>query len=172
MPLIGIQIGVTSLVGRYMGAGSPDAAHKATLTGLGIGWAYSAVILILFTFFPEPLVDLFRPAQQSAVFNEARPLAIFMVRLAAVYVMVDTMFAVFTGALRGAGDTFWAMIITGVLHWTLVPLLFVVLRVLKLSDRAGWASMVLVFVGFGTLIVWRYSSGKWRNIRVVETIVS
>ncbi len=168
VPLIGIQIGVTSLVGRYMGMGYPDTAHKATLSGLTIGWMYSGTVLIIFTFFPQPLVDLFSPHEFSSVFNDARPLAIFMVRMAAVYVMVDTMFCVFTGALRGAGDTLWAMIITGILHWTLVPILFIILHVLNLSARVGWVTTVLVFVSFGTLIIWRYSTGKWREITVVE----
>lgn len=168
VPLIGIQIGVTSLVGRYMGAGSPDHAHKATVSGLTIGWCYSLIILVLFAFFPETLVDMFRPHETSNVFNEARPLAIFMVRLAALYVMVDTMFAVLVGALRGAGDTFWAMVITVILHWILVPLLYCILRVLNLSVKAGWVSVIIVFISFSMAIVWRYSSGKWREIRVVD----
>jgi MATE family multidrug resistance protein len=167
VPLIGIQIGVTSLVGRYMGAGSPDTAHQATMAGLKLGWIYSGVVLIAFAVFPQPLVDLFRPLGASTVFDAARPLAIFMVRVAAVYVMVDTMFAIFTGALRGAGDTVWAMIITGTLHWALVPILFTVLRVLHWSPRAGWVSIVCVFISFGGLIIWRYASGRWREIKVV-----
>jgi MATE family multidrug resistance protein len=168
VPLVGIQIGVTSLVGRYMGAGSPDTAHKATMSGLRLGWVYSAMILITFSVFPEPLVDLFRPLGASAIFDQARPLAIFMVRVAALYVMVDTMFAIFSGALRGAGDTVWAMIITGSLHWALVPILFIVLKVMHRSARTAWVTIVCVFISFGALIIWRYSLGKWREIKVVE----
>ncbi len=168
VPLIGVQIGVTSLVGRHMGAGSPDTAHKITLSGLAMGWCYSAIILVLFVFFPEPLVDLFRPNETSSVFIEARPLAIFMIRLAAVYVLVDTLFAVITGALRGAGDTLWAMIITVILHWILVLILFIIIHVLNLSAKAGWISVVVVFVSFSMLILWRYSTGKWRQIKVID----
>ena len=168
VPLLGIQIGVTSLVGRYMGAGSPDTAHRATLSGLTIGWIYSGLILIIFVFFPESLVDLFKPDGESRVFLEARPLAIFMVRLAAVYVMVDAMFAVLTGALRGAGDTLWAMVITGTLHWVQVPVLYIILMVLNLSAKAGWLSIVFMFVSFSVFIIWRYSTGKWREIEIVD----
>lgn len=168
VPLIGVQIGVTSLVGRYMGAGSPDTAHKVTVSGVKMGWCYSLMILILFVFFTEPLVDLFRPTEASNVFIEARPLAIFMVRLASIYVLVDTLFAVITGALRGAGDTFWAMVITVILHWVLVIILYVLIDVLNFSAKAGWVSVVLIFISFSILILWRYSSGKWREIKVVE----
>ena len=51
VPLIGVQIGVMSLVGRYMGAGDPDTAHRAAMSGIKIGWVYSSVILVLFTCF-------------------------------------------------------------------------------------------------------------------------
>ncbi len=168
VPLIGVQIGVTSLVGRYMGAGSPDTAYKVTLSGILMGWCYSLMILILFIFFTEPLVDIFKPQEANTVFNEARPLAIFMVRLAAVYVMVDTLFAVLTGALRGAGDTIWAMIITVILHWVLVAILYIIINVLNMSAKAGWISVVVVFISFSMLILWRYSTGKWRKIKVVD----
>lgn len=168
VPLIGLQIGVTSLVGRYMGAGSAETAHQATLSALTLGWMYSGMILIVFALFPGVLVDLFKPHEASTVFDQARPLAIFMVRLAAVYVMGDTMFAVFTGALRGAGDTVWAMILTGVLHWACVPLLYVVLRVLNFSAKAGWICVVLIFISFSTFIIWRYATGAWKKIKIVD----
>jgi MATE family multidrug resistance protein len=168
VPLIGVQVGVTSLVGRYMGAGSPDTAHKVTISGISMGWCYSLMILVLFVFFTEPLVNVFRPHEASSVFEEAKPLAVFMIRLAAIYVMVDTLFAVITGALRGAGDTLWAMVITVILHWILVAILYTIMNVLDMSAKAGWVSVVLVFVSFSMLILWRYSTGKWRKINVVS----
>ncbi len=167
IPLIGLQIGVTSLSGRYMGAGKPDDAHKSTMSGLIMGWLYSGTVLIVFVLFAENLVDIFRPEASDQNFAAARPLAVFMVRLASLYVMVDTIFIVFTGALRGAGDTFWAMVITGILHWTLVPVLFVILNVLELSPEAGWISVVTVFISFSGFIIWRYADGKWRSIKVI-----
>ena len=37
VPLLGVQIGVMSLVGRYMGAGDPDTAYRAAMSGIKIG---------------------------------------------------------------------------------------------------------------------------------------
>ncbi len=73
VPLIGIQIGVMSLVGRYMGAGNPDLAHRSAISGLKCGWLYSVFILMLFVFLPKHLVDVFRPEQVDAIFHEAAP---------------------------------------------------------------------------------------------------
>jgi MATE family multidrug resistance protein len=169
LPLIGLEIGVMSLVGRYMGAGSPDTAHRATMSGLKCGWIYSAVILILFAFFPQSLVHVFRPPGDDPAYVAAVPIAVFMIRLASVYVLIEAVVVVLVGALRGAGDTFWAMCISVSLHWILVPILFIMLHVLQLSPEAAWVALVFTFMLFSCLFYVRYRSGKWREIRVVQT---
>ena len=171
VPLIGIEIGVTSLVGKYMGAGQPDTAHRAAMSGFRLGILYSAVILIFFAGFPEMLVNVFRPSATSEVFVSAMPTAVFMVRLASVYVLVEAMLCVFIGALRGAGDTLWAMRMSVILHWLMVAVLALILRVLRLPPEAGWAAMVSFFLVFSGVVFIRYSEGKWRSIRIVEPVV-
>ncbi len=171
-PLIGIEIGVTSLVGRYMGAGQPDKAHRSVMSGLKLGMIYSAFILIFFVGFPRILVDVFRPSAASAVFISAIPMAVFMVRLASVYVLVEAMLCVFIGALRGAGDTLWAMRTSVTLHWLMVIVLAFVLRILHLSAQAGWVVVVCFFLVFSGIVFLRYRQGKWRKMRIVEPVIS
>jgi MATE family multidrug resistance protein len=117
IPLIGIGIGVTSLVGRAMGSGRPELAAASVISGLKLGSIYSAIILLLFVGLPDILVGVFRPsAGDIGTFVEAAPLAIFMIRVASLYVMVNAVIIVFISALRGAGDTFWAMCLTVGVH--------------------------------------------------------
>jgi MATE family multidrug resistance protein len=169
IPLIGVNIGVISLVGRYMGARQPDTAHRATMSGLKLAWAYSFCTLIMFAFFPEFLVGVFRPARPDAIFAEAFPVAVFMLRLAALYVMADAMMLVFGGALRGAGDTFWVMCISVGTHWTLVAVVAVALRVLDFTPSSAWVMLCTVLMLFSGILYLRYRSGKWRTIEVVES---
>ena len=169
VPLIGIQIGVMSLVGRYMGAGDPDTAHRAAMSGIKSGWVYSSVILVLFACFPEALVNVFRPVDPSPVFLEAAPTAVFMIRLASLYVMIEAVVTVFSGTLRGAGDTFWAMCISVTLHWLLLPILIIMLHVLGMSPELAWTAIVLTFLGFSYVFYLRYKGGRWREIRVVQS---
>lgn len=168
VPLMGIGIGVTSLVGRSMGAGRPDLAHHSTLAGLKLGSMYSFCILVLFAGFPGPLVEVFRPAGPSPVFDEAVPTAVFMVRMAAVYVMSDTLLCIFISALRGAGDTRWAMFASVTLHWTMLGALTLMIRVFHVTPEAGWVTVVLFFLLFSATVILRYRQGKWRSLRVVE----
>jgi len=168
VPLLGIGVGVTSLVGRYMGAGSPDTAHKATMSGVKLGMIYSAIVCILFAGFPGILASIFRPDVANSIFDAAMPVTVFMIRLAAFYVLAEAVFVVFIGALRGAGDTFWAMFISVALHWVLVPILFVMLKVLDTGLEAAWQAVVGMFLLFSIFVYLRYRSGRWRTISMVK----
>lgn len=168
VPLIGVNIGVTSLVGRYMGAGQPDTAHRATLSGLKLAWMYSGCTMLVFALLPEYLVGLFCPKDEIALFAEVFPMAVFMLRLAAVYVMADAVMLVFGGALRGAGDTFWAMCISVILHWILVVVLLALVKVWRIPPTASWVVLCCVFMFLSSLFYLRYRRGHWRTLRVVE----
>lgn len=168
IPLIGIHVGVTSLVGRYMGGTDPDTANRSTFSGLKLAWTYSFCMMLIFAFFPHPLVEIFRPPHEDAVFAAAFPEAVFMLRMAALYVMADATILVFSGALRGAGDTFWAMCISVSMHWTLVIGQIVLLKMANLSPRWTWGFLCLTLLVFSGIFYLRYRTGHWRTIRVIE----
>jgi MATE family multidrug resistance protein len=168
VPLIGVNIGVVSLVGRYMGARQPDIAHRATMSGLKLALMYSMLTFTAFLCFPELLVKVFRPEEIGSVFSQAEPMAIFMVRMASIYVCADATMIVFSGALRGAGDTFWAMCISVGVHWGIVAILNIMLRVMKLPAKTTWGILVFLFLAFTAVFFLRYRTGKWRTIEVVQ----
>lgn len=168
IPLIGVHIGVISLVGRYMGARLPDTAHRAAFSGLKLAWIYSFCTMMIFALFPHPLVHVFRPPGADPIFAGAVPDAVFMLRLTSLYVMADATMLVFGGALRGAGDTFWAMCISVSMHWILVGGQVLLLRLVNLSPRGTWLFLCLTLLLFSGIFYLRYHSGKWRAIQVIE----
>ena len=168
VPLIGLQVGVTSLVGRYMGRKDPDAAHQAVIAALKMGITYSGIMFILFVSIPELLVWFFEPTAINSVYLKAKPLAVFMVRLVSVYVLADSVCLVFSGALRGAGDTFWAMVISVALHWFVTAIVALFLKVFDISPEMTWFAVVIMFLAFSALFYLRYKSGVWKNIEVID----
>ncbi|MBF0484550.1 MAG: MATE family efflux transporter [Candidatus Omnitrophica bacterium] len=168
VPLLGIEIAVTSMVGRYMGAQDPDTAHKSVISGLKVGLIFSTFILILFVGFPWYLVEVFHPSGTQETFLKSVPMALFMIRAASLYILVEALFVVFIGALRGAGDTFWAMFISVTLHWSMVFVVVFALRIMRWTPEVGWSFMVAIFLLFSFFVYLRYKSGYWRNIKVVE----
>lgn len=168
LPLIGLEVGVTSLVGRFMGAERPEIAQRSAMAGLKLGLVYSALVVVLFVGFPGQLVGVFLPSPADVRIEDSFNLAVWMIRLASLYVLVEAVLIVFIGALRGAGDTLWAMGISVSVHWITVGALYVILRVLKGSPEAGWTAVVSMFVLFSGLVYARYQNGKWKQLRVVQ----
>lgn len=167
IPLLGVEIGVTSLVGRYVGAGRHDLAERSVRSGLKLGWSFSAIILVLFIFFPALLADVFKPAHEPALFAEAEPLAVFMLRLAAIYVTQEAVMVVYMGALKGAGDTLWSMIINISFNWFILAVLYTMLRVAHLSAEMSWIAVVVIFVFMPLVLYLRFRSGGWKRIQPV-----
>lgn len=168
VPLLGFEIGVTSLVGRYLGAGKPEISHRAVKSGLVLGFLYSLVMMVVFVFFPQQLVSVFRPAGNNAIFAESMPLAVSMIKFIPLYVSAVVVLIVYVGALRGAGDTFWAMLITTGIHWITTAAIFVTLYRLNYSPLTAWAVLVFGFLALCWLPYWRYRQGKWREIHIVD----
>ncbi len=167
IPLLGIEIAVTSLAGRYMGAGKPQLVSHSAISAIKTGIFYSIVILALFLFIPETLVMVFHPEIPDAKFNEAIPIAVSMIRIAALYVLAESVLVAIVGALRGAGDTHFTMFASVAAHWMFVPLLYLSLNVFHFSVSTSWLFLVINFLLFCCVLIWRFHSGKWKQIQVI-----
>ncbi len=175
IPLIGVNIGVTSLVGRYMGAKQPDTAHRATMSALKLATIYSLIVLVTFVTLPGVLVGIFEPKpgdgqtrEAMETFRQALPLAVFMVRLVSIYIFADAVGIVFSGALRGAGDTFATMCLSVSTHWLLVGVVFPMVKVFGAPPRPAWLTAVTLIWVIGLVFYARYRTGRWRRIKLVE----
>ncbi|PKP18894.1 MAG: hypothetical protein CVU05_12600 [Bacteroidetes bacterium HGW-Bacteroidetes-21] len=168
IPLLGVEIAVTSLVGRYMGAGRPQVAHRSAISGVKTGMFYSVIVLVFFVFFPHWLVEIFSPDVPNDVFTNAIPTAVSMIQIASLYVLAESMMVAFIGALRGAGDTYFTMFASVTLHWLMVPVLYFTLKVWELPITTSWFIIVLLFLLFCGALYLRFRGGKWKTIKVVK----
>lgn len=168
VPLMGLEVASTSLVGRYVGAKSAAAASRSTYSGLKVGWGYSLLIAVLLIFLPGVLADVFRPdvtasAEAIAIFESARPMGIFMLRFATLYIFVEVLLVVYCGALRGAGDTVWVMCACAVMNWFNTIALYVAAYIIKVPPHYAWIIVVCVYSTAPVLFYLRWKSGKWRR---------
>lgn len=168
VPLMGVEVAVTSLVGRYVGAKKYDIVHKTVRSALKLCIGYSVVVAFFFVFFPQFLTEFFRPDVYDPAFEEAIPLTVYMLKIASIYVLVTAQMVVFMGALRGAGDTLWAMIIAVSMNWTITIVTYVIMNVLLFSPEAGWTSIVVLWFLFPAFLYMRYRSGRWKNIKLAS----
>ena len=169
VPLMGREVASTSLVGRYVGARDAAAATRSTYSGLKLGWGYSLLMGVFFVFLPGVLTDIFRPdmaeasAEAIAIFDAARPMSIFMLRIATFYIFVEVLVVVYAGALRGAGDTVWVMFTCAIMNWCVSGALYVAAYIFHLPAHYAWIAVVAVYSTAPVIFWWRWKSGKWRK---------
>jgi MATE family multidrug resistance protein len=163
VPLIGLEIGATSLVGKYIGARDFASANRVTHSGIKIGVFYSGVIILLWVGMPNILVNVFTPHDITEEWGESQMLAARMLRLAAIYVTVETFIVIYSGALRGAGDTLAVMCIASGLHWALTAIVWVSFNIFQASVLQTWGITVLAFTIFPLFLILRWKNGKWRK---------
>lgn len=177
MPVVGIGIATTALVGRYIGAGRRDLARRRAHAALAAGMVYMGLCGLVFWIFRYPMVSLYikvmpsenlSPAQAQALASEILHIGSRFMLLAAVFQLFDAVGIVYNGALRGAGDTFWPMIVATVLSWTIIIVGGTLATVLLpgLSSVGPWAVASLYVVVLGIAFAWRFESRLWHKINL------
>ena len=169
VPLMGLEVASTSLVGRYVGARDGAAASRSTYSGLKLGWGYSLLMGVFFIFLPGILTDIFKPdaaeasAEALAIFAAARPMSVFMLRIATFYIFVEVLLVIYAGALRGAGDTVWVMFACAIMNWCVAGALYVAAYIFQLPAQYAWITVVAVYSTAPVIFLLRWKSGKWRR---------
>lgn len=170
VPMIGLNIGVISLIGRFVGAQDMERANEVIAAGFLMGIAYSAVLAILYITFRFQLVEIFAPPDGD--FSEIRSLAAFMMVGLSSYAMADAICLVSGGVLRGAGDTRWLMIVSVSLHWAMLVAQYFIILVFKLDPRISWLAFVVLMLCIAVVYMWRLISGKWRNPERLKLVMA
>lgn len=171
MPALGFSTAVTSLVGRYIGAGQPDTAAARAHLGLRLAVGYMTVCGLLFFLLRHQLVAVFVGADVPPD-EAARIVAIGgnLMICAAVFQTFDAFGIVYSGALRGAGDTVWPGIITIIYSWLFIVLggWLLVRYAPGLESIGPWIAASVYIILFGLTMWRRFARGRWRSFRLVD----
>ncbi len=168
IPLIGIEIGITSLVGRYMGAQKIQLAERSTFSAIKVGLIFSAFSMLVFMLIPELLVSVFQPEEADSIFQQAAPISVSMIRVASLYVLSEAVMISFVGALRGAGDTYFTMYASIGVHWLFVGILYLSLNVFNISVPMSWFFIAVFYLAFCGVLYWRFKGGKWKSLNIID----
>lgn len=171
MPSMGVSQGISALVGQALGRKKPSYARYVTWSSIHLLVIYILVLDILFIFFPEQVLSLFIPADQSGErYAEIVLIGRDLLRIVSAYLLLDALYMSFSGALKGAGDTRFIMYCIGIasLFCMILPL-YIGIIFFNFSINQAWYC-VLFFIGTLFLIVaFRYRQGKWQTMLVIDT---
>jgi MATE family multidrug resistance protein len=161
MPVFGISIAATTLVGQYIGSEEVDYAAKSGYSALRMSALYTLLIAVVFLVFPGRLISIIN--SDPGVVR----IGTVLVRLAAIFQVFDGLGIVSNGCLRGAGDTRWAMYIGVGYAWLLfLPLAYLGGFVLKGGATGAWAGATVYISALGLTFFLRFRSGRWRSIKI------
>lgn len=154
-------VSATSLMGQSLGKKRPDMAQAYSSRTRYLGMIISLILGVVFFFFGRPIVSLY--TDDPSVINQG---AKILKLVALIQPFQSTQF-ILSGALRGAGDTKATAIITFITILLLRPgLALLCINVLHLGLEGAWLALAADQIVRSTLIVIRYRSGKWKNIKV------
>ncbi|MBM3263896.1 MAG: MATE family efflux transporter [candidate division Zixibacteria bacterium] len=106
MPVFGLSMAVSTVVGQSLGAGRPEIAELAVRRSARIGLFSMGALCLVFIGVPGLFVSMFSPTP------DVYALSVLCVRLAALELPTSALLMIYGGAMRGAGDTLSPMLIS------------------------------------------------------------
>ena len=173
MPLLGFAMAATILVGQYQGKGESATAERATWTCMKLGWLYMLLIGATFVFFPRGYFMLFSGRGTDALdVNELLPVGRYLLLMMAIWGMVDGASLVFSGALKGAGDTRFVMVYSVIIAWGVwITGEYLIIAVFKLGVVAAWIWLTIYVFLLAAGFFLRFIAGRWKSIQLLEPSV-
>lgn len=161
MPAMNFSAALSTFVGQNIGANKFERIGRGLNSTLGMTSIISVTVTILAMFFAEPLMYLFT--------NDAEVVAVgkqYIYVVSGFYIVFSTMFII-NGVLRGAGDTFFPMIITILSLWVIrIPASY--LLSLKMGTLGIWWGIPVAWA-FGVIASYiYYKTGRWKSKVVVK----
>ena len=161
MPLVGISIATTTLVGQFIGAKEVGYARRTGYTAIKFGILYASLLVLNYFLFSRQLISLI--SRDPLVIR----LGARILMLAGIFQLSDAFGICSNGALRGAGDTRFIMVVGLSYAWFLfVPLAYLLGYTLNGGVVGAWAGATVYIVLYGITVFLRFRGGKWESIEI------
>jgi len=168
VPMIGLGLAVSTMVGQYLGRNRPKLASRATWTSFWMAACYMGLLSLLYVLVPDGFLAGHASGADPQAFALLRDATVVLLRFVAAYSLFDAMNLVFVGALKGAGDTRFVL-------WTHTliapfPLLAGWLGMTRFDYGLNWCWLMLTLWAclLGLVFLARFLHGRWRSMRVIE----
>jgi Na+-driven multidrug efflux pump len=158
MPVLGINVAATALVGKSIGAWQVEEAKLRGNIAIGFGVIVMLVLSLPLILFAPQLILFFEPGAHPTI-QEAGKSYLQINGLSYLFLAIAM---VTNGALRGAGDTLPGLLGTILGRWLVtIPLAYALALPLGLGVNGIWIAMAVGNVIQGVFVFVRWWRERW-----------
>jgi MATE family multidrug resistance protein len=166
MPAFGLASSGAALAGQAIGAGDRDAVWPQVRLTLIVTASWMVAVAVAYLAAPRTILGWFAPPDHH---DEMIEMGRTMLIVAACWQIFDAAAMTLGETLRAAGDTTWSAGARLVLAWLVfAPTAFVAVRVLGGGAGAAMGCLVMYLALLAGALAWRFKSGAWRRIELIE----
>jgi putative MATE family efflux protein len=163
LPGYAFQVASSTLTGQYLGAGDHRQATRTVLTACATSGSMLLGAGLLLFFGSQELVRIFLGPGQADV----AAIAPQLLRIVSFAMLPLAFYQVFTGALRGAGDTRWPLAFTFIgFVGVRLPMAWYLSQARGWGVSGAWYAMVADLTVRCALAMGRFLRGGWKRVRV------
>ncbi|MFK8111112.1 MAG: MATE family efflux transporter [Rubripirellula sp.] len=175
IPLVGVSIAASVLVGRHLLETGPKRAAQSAYAAVVIGLIYSGTWLVAYLALPDIMMSLYQVGVTDAESEAAIVIARGLLKFVAIYVVLDAAQLILAGALRGAGDT-WFVLVSGLIASVIALAVGFIWEPTSVANPGEaqtlnlnwWWWMITLWIWLlASLMAARFLQGKWKQMRMV-----
>jgi len=161
MPMFGISVAATTLVGQFIGSNNMSYARKSGYTAIKLGASLGALIAVVFLILSKQLISLISKDAEVVELGSKLLMMISITRLTEGFGVCSS------GSLRGAGDTRFPMLVGLTGAWLIfIPFSYLLGYTFGGGVFGSWIATILYILFYDITVLLRFRGGKWANIRI------
>ncbi|NLN92243.1 MAG: MATE family efflux transporter [Candidatus Hydrogenedens sp.] len=162
LPAVGLNHGVATIVGQWLGRRDIARAKARTYTAIRIAGVYMVIMGLTFALFGNILISVIFRAEMDVV-----RLGHKLLILAALFQAFDAVNIICVGALKGAGDTRWMMYITFIMSYLVfLPLALIFAFYFQWGAFGAWMGATIFIILLSGVLFRRFQGEGWRHINI------
>jgi MATE family multidrug resistance protein len=168
LPSMGVAQAVMSLVGQNLGDKNPSNAQAVTWAGVQVSLMYMSVMAVTFFFIPEFYLSWFTNLENPTLWTEVSQITPQLLKIVAVFTILDSMYLNISFALKGAGDTRFVSLVALLAPWPVMVLPAYLVRGWPMAVVWAWGFAALYSLTIVTILLLRFRQGRWKSMSVIH----
>lgn len=162
MPMRGLSMATTTMVGQTMGADDADRAEKIAWTAMGLTFSLMMAMILITQFFPAQIISVFNNNP------EVVKIGVDFLKIVGLSFGFLGVRIVIGGSFRGAGNTVAAMVLAVVALWGFrVPLAKLLSEYFQMGTTGIWWGMFMSNLLSAIIGAIWFKKGSWKEKKAI-----